>query len=302
MDGRPDYEILAEIGEGSYGQVFKARETGQQQRLVAVKKMKLPAEQRASGDAGIPAFMVREVALLRRLEAFRHPNIIRMLDVSVCVRDQALDMTVVFEYIDQDLAAFLHSASQTGLSRDKIRDVTRQLLSGLDFLHSNMVVHRDLKPDNVLISSRGVVKITDLGLARIYTYNIALTPTVVTLWYRAPEVLLRSIYMSSVDIWSAGCIFAELYLLSKRPGWLGHVTRPLTSASQKFLEFSPAKRITASQALRGDCVVFTAPRLKAKLGVLVPYRRFMNRNRSNGHEVQPRAVTVALFISQSGCF
>ncbi|XP_028841722.1 cyclin-dependent kinase 4 [Denticeps clupeoides] len=294
MDGRPDYEILAEIGEGSYGQVFKARETGQQQRLVAVKKMKLPAEQRASGDAGIPAFMVREVALLRRLEAFRHPNIIRMLDVSVCVRDQALDMTVVFEYIDQDLAAFLHSASQTGLSRDKIRDVTRQLLSGLDFLHSNMVVHRDLKPDNVLISSRGVVKITDLGLARIYTYNIALTPTVVTLWYRAPEVLLRSIYMSSVDIWSAGCIFAELYLLRplfrgftetqqlkkifeviglpRKEEWpeespvrypaewggsstgavgqvLPHADAQAHELLRKFLEFSPAKRITASQAL-----------------------------------------------------
>ncbi|KTF82695.1 hypothetical protein cypCar_00050504, partial [Cyprinus carpio] len=92
-------------------------------------------------------------------------------------------------------------------------DVMRQLLSGLDFLHTNTVIHRDLKPDNVLVSSRGEVKIADFGLARIYTYHIALTPCVVTLWYRAPEVLLQSSYMSSVDMWSAGCIFAELFLL-----------------------------------------------------------------------------------------
>lgn len=112
----------------------------------------------------------------------------------------------------------------------------QQLLSGLEFLHTNLVVHRDLKPENILVSSRGEVKIADFGLARIYSFNIALTPgvseasgrispvssqqsdysrcaQVVTLWYRAPEVLLNSVYMFSVDMWSVGCIFAELFLL-----------------------------------------------------------------------------------------
>lgn len=112
----------------------------------------------------------------------------------------------------------------------------QQLLRGLDFLHTNLVVHRDLKPENVLVSSRGEVKIADFGLARIYSFNVALTPgvsgggggvagsrrgnlitpalfQVVTLWYRAPEVLLNSVYMFSVDVWSVGCIFAELFLL-----------------------------------------------------------------------------------------
>lgn len=111
-----------------------------------------------------------------------------------------------------------------------------QLLSGLDFLHTNLVVHRDLKPENILVSSRREVKIADFGLARIYSFNMALTPgvseasgrvrpaprrssdysrclQVVTLWYRAPEVLLNSVYMFSVDMWSVGCIFAELFLL-----------------------------------------------------------------------------------------
>lgn len=119
-----------------------------------------------------------------------------------------------------------------------------QLLQGLDFLHSNMVLHRDLKPENILVSSHGDVKIADFGLARLYVFNVALTPgvrevtlhtlslvggllsgsrlaivsvcsllaQVVTLWYRAPEVLLNCLYMTSVDMWSAGCIFAELFL------------------------------------------------------------------------------------------
>uniref|UniRef100_A0A671P053 cyclin-dependent kinase n=1 Tax=Sinocyclocheilus anshuiensis TaxID=1608454 RepID=A0A671P053_9TELE len=207
--GSSDYEILAEIGQGAYGKVYKARERRGQQRFVAVKRLNIPEEP----ESGIPQFAIREVALLRKIEHFNHPNIVKLLNVSAGWQNQKFDLTLVFEYIDQDLTTFLSKVSEKGLARDKIKDVMRQLLSGLDFLHTNTVIHRDLKPDNVLVSSRGEVKIADFGLARIYTYHIALTPCVVTLWYRAPEVLLQSSYMSSVDMWSAGCIFAELFLL-----------------------------------------------------------------------------------------
>ncbi|KAM6957166.1 cyclin-dependent kinase 6 [Aplochiton taeniatus] len=209
------YEILAEIGEGAYGKVFKAREVRDQQRLVAVKKLNIPGDP----ESGIPAFMIREVALLRKIEYFSHPNIVKLFNVSAGLRGRSMDLMLVFEYIDQDLSTYLANVSNAGLELDKIKDVMVQLLRGLDFLHTNMVVHRDLKPDNILVSSRGEVKIADFGLARIYTYHIALTPCVVTLWYRAPEVLLHSGYMSSVDIWSAGCIFAELFL--RRPLFRG---------------------------------------------------------------------------------
>lgn len=87
----------------------------------------------------------------------------------------------------------------------------RQFLSGLDFLHANCIVHRDLKPENILVTSNGTVKLADFGLARIYSYQMALTPVVVTLWYRAPEVLLQSTYATPVDMWSVGCIFAEMF-------------------------------------------------------------------------------------------
>lgn len=86
-----------------------------------------------------------------------------------------------------------------------------QILSGVDFLHSNMIVHRDLKPQNILMTNSGRVKLADFGLARVYAETHTLTSVVVTLWYRAPEVLLQASYASPVDIWSCGCIFAELF-------------------------------------------------------------------------------------------
>ncbi|XP_016521953.1 cyclin-dependent kinase 4 isoform X1 [Poecilia formosa] len=220
MDFCPEslhYELLAEVGEGSFGKVYKAREVGEKQRLLAVKKFNFRWE---SEEAGIPPFMIREVALLRKVGYFNHPNIVKLLDASAVSIGSALDLTLVLEYIDQDLSTFLSKAPACGLGRDLIKDVMQQLLRGLDFLHTNLVLHRDLKPENILVSSRGEIKIADFGLARILTYNIALTPGVVTLWYRAPEVLLNSVYMSSVDMWSAGCIFAELFLL--RPLFKGY--------------------------------------------------------------------------------
>uniref|UniRef100_A0A3B4YRP2 cyclin-dependent kinase n=1 Tax=Seriola lalandi dorsalis TaxID=1841481 RepID=A0A3B4YRP2_SERLL len=174
MDTKPlCYELLSEVGEGSYSKVYKAREVGEKQRLLAVKKFNIHGD---TSDSGIPAFMIREVALLRKMKYFNHPNIVKLLDASVVPVGRSLDLTLVLEYIDQDLSTYLSKAPASGLSRDSIKDVMQQLLQGLDFLHTNMVLHRDLKPENVLVSSRGEVKIADFGLARIYTFNIALTP------------------------------------------------------------------------------------------------------------------------------
>ncbi|XP_061523259.1 cyclin-dependent kinase 4-like [Phycodurus eques] len=206
------YELLLQIGQGSFGKVYKAREIGGTGRLLAVKKFHSELS-RSSGNNGIPPYMLREVALLCRMKFFDHPNVIKLLDARATMVSKAFDLTVVLEYIEQDLSTYLFRAHPSGLSLDDIRAIMLQLMRGLDFLHVNMVVHRDIKPENILISSGGLVKIADFGLARLYTFNMALTPGVVTLWYRSPEVLLTSVYTSSVDVWSAGCIFAELFLL-----------------------------------------------------------------------------------------
>lgn len=200
------YEPVAEIGVGAYGVVYKARDL-QSGKFVALKNVRVQ-----TNENGLPLSTVREVALLKRLEHFDHPNIVRLMDVCATARtDRETKVTLVFEHVDQDLKTYLDKAPAPGLPQDTIKDLMRQFLSGLDFLHSNCIVHRDLKPENILVTSSGQVKLADFGLARIYSCQMALTPVVVTLWYRAPEVLLQATYATPVDMWSVGCIFAEMF-------------------------------------------------------------------------------------------
>ncbi|NXE58156.1 CDK4 kinase, partial [Casuarius casuarius] len=200
---RAQYEPVAEIGVGAYGTVYKARDL-QSGKFVALKNVRVQTT-----ENGLPLSTVREVALLKRLEHFDHPNIVRLMDVCATARTECeTKVTLVFEHVDQDLKTYLDKAPAPGLPLDTIKDLMRQFLRGLDFLHSNCIVHRDLKPENILVTSNGQVKLADFGLARIYSCQMALTPVVVTLWYRAPEVLLQSTYATPVDMWSVGCIFA----------------------------------------------------------------------------------------------
>ena len=96
-----------------------------------------------------------------------------------------------------------------------------QLLKGMDFCHARGIMHRDLKPQNLLVDKRGVLKLADFGLARAFMIPVrAYTHEVVTLWYRAPEILLgQRTYAPAVDMWSIGCIFAEL--VNRKPLWPG---------------------------------------------------------------------------------
>ncbi|XP_072105466.1 cyclin-dependent kinase 6-like isoform X2 [Mobula birostris] len=204
------YELLAEIGEGAYGKVYKARDLQSNGKCVALKRIAIPRTQE-----GIPTVVIREVALLKQLELFDHPNIIRLFDVELIHQtDQTMKVILVFELIEQDLSVFLAKVQEPGLLQNKVKDMVHQLFTGLDFLHSNRVIHRDLKPENILVSNSGLLKLADFGLARMYSVSMALTPVVVTLWYRAPEVLLYSGYTTTVDVWSVGCIFAEILQLS----------------------------------------------------------------------------------------
>jgi serine/threonine protein kinase len=189
--------------------VYKARDLHRPGEVVALKKVRIPLS-----DDGVPVSLIREIALLKQLENFQHPNIVRLLDICHGKRleqERQLILYLVFEHVEQDLASYLEHCPAPGLGPDRIKDIMYQLLRGVDFLHSNRIVHRDLKPQNILVASCGVIKLADFGLARIYEQTQTLTTVVVTLWYRAPEVLLQSSYASPVDLWSCGCIYAELY-------------------------------------------------------------------------------------------
>ncbi|XP_014816049.1 PREDICTED: cyclin-dependent kinase 2, partial [Calidris pugnax] len=120
---------------------------------------------------------------------------------------------LVFEFLHQDLKKFMDSSSISGIALPLIKSYLFQLLQGLAFCHAHRVLHRDLKPQNLLINADGAIKLADFGLARAFGVPVrTYTHEVVTLWYRAPEILLGCKYYSTaVDIWSLGCIFA--------PGW-----------------------------------------------------------------------------------
>ncbi|XP_054821618.1 cyclin-dependent kinase E-1 isoform X2 [Prosopis cineraria] len=173
------YDLIGKIGEGTYGLVFLARIKSATNRgkSIAIKKFK----QSKDGD-GVSPTAIREI-----MEIIRHH------------RDKVS-----------------HSINQY-----TVKSLLWQLLNGLNYLHSNWIIHRDLKPSNILVmgegEEHGVVKIADFGLARIY--QAPLKPlsengVVVTIWYRAPELLLGAKhYTSAVDMWAVGCIFAELLTL-----------------------------------------------------------------------------------------
>lgn len=171
-------------------------------------------------NEGIPCSAVREISLLKEL---RHPNIVELLDILHSPKK----LTLVFEYLDSDLKKFLDqnvatNKQQTERDREDyyygeaeeevIKSFLFQLLKGVAYCHSKLVLHRDLKPQNLLISRQGQLKIADFGLARPFGAPVrSYSPEVVTLWYRSPDVLLGSkFYSTSIDMWSIGCIFAEM--------------------------------------------------------------------------------------------
>ncbi|RKO85233.1 kinase-like domain-containing protein [Blyttiomyces helicus] len=183
---------------GTYGIVYKAqnRETGD---IVALKRIRLDNE-----EEGVPCTAIREISLLKEL---KHPNIVRLYDVIHTEKK----LTLVFEYLDSDLKKFLDTYGGD-IDVQTLKHLMYQLLKGIAFCHENRVLHRDLKPQNLLINKKLELKLADFGLARAFGIPVrSYSHEVVTLWYRAPDVLMGSRqYSTSIDLWSAGCIMAEM--------------------------------------------------------------------------------------------
>ncbi|XP_065877886.1 protein IMPAIRED IN BABA-INDUCED STERILITY 1 [Euphorbia lathyris] len=197
------FEKLEKIGQGTYSSVFRAREieTG---RIVALKKVRFDNFEPES-----VRFMAREILILRRLD---HPNIMK-LDGLVTSR-LSCSIYLVFEYMEHDITGLL-SCPDVKFTESQIKCYMKQLISGIDHCHSKGVMHRDIKGSNLLVNNDGILKVGDFGLANFCPsgQRQPLTSRVVTLWYRPPELLLGSTdYGASVDLWSVGCVFAELLL------------------------------------------------------------------------------------------
>ncbi|PKA52772.1 Cell division control protein 2 like A [Apostasia shenzhenica] len=199
------YEKVEKIGEGTYGVVYKARDRVTNE-TIALKKIRLEQE-----DEGVPSTAIREISLLKEMQ---HHNIVRLQDV---VHSEKR-IYLVFEYLDLDLKKHMDTCPELGKNPRLVKMYLHQILRGIAYCHSHRVLHRDLKPQNLLIDRRtNALKLADFGLARAFGIPVrTFTHEVVTLWYRAPEILLGSRHYSTpVDVWSVGCIFAEM--VNQRP-------------------------------------------------------------------------------------
>ena len=196
------YEVLGIVGEGAYGIVYKClnKETN---KYVAVKKFK------ETHDKLVQKTMKRELAMLQLL---RHENVVEFQESFVSKGNFFL----VFEYVEKNLLEVLEE-SPHGLSPKLIRSLVYQMCKAVSYLHKNNMIHRDVKPENLLIDENFNLKLCDFGFARKVKLNKnnnnidTMTDYVATRWYRSPELLLSGgIYGPEVDYWAIGCIMGEL--------------------------------------------------------------------------------------------
>ncbi|KDQ18940.1 hypothetical protein BOTBODRAFT_28421 [Botryobasidium botryosum FD-172 SS1] len=200
------WKLVRELGQGAYGLVVSAQD-GISGETVAIKLVtrifeKLQLAKRA----------LREIALLRHFQ--NHENITGIIDIDIISPDFN-EIYLYMEPMEADLYQIIRSGQQ--ITNAHVQYFIYQVLRGMKYIHTAHVVHRDLKPGNLLVNSDCELKICDLGLSRGYDARADeenathMTEYVATRWYRAPEVMLsfRS-YNTAIDVWSIGCILGEL--------------------------------------------------------------------------------------------
>jgi len=204
-----NYDKLNDIEEGAYGWVARAKEiaTG---KVVALKRLKIDVKDRS----GLPVTGLREIQILKDCN---HRNVVKLQEVVVGEDTSRIEnIFLVLDFIEHDLKGILEDMPEPFL-QSEVKTLLLQLASGVNYLHDNWILHRDLKTSNLLLNNRGQLKIADFGMARyVGDPPPKLTQLVVTLWYRAPELLLGATrYDRAIDMWSIGCIFGEL--LTREP-------------------------------------------------------------------------------------
>ena len=263
MNGESRYEIKTLLGEGTYGKVFKAFDRVTQTD-VAIKRIKTSTTT-SSGEGGFHFTSIREIKVMKTV---KHENVVTLIDLFTGSEQQ---LNLVMPLLPLDLKQVIADRSVV-LSMAHVKCIMKQILSGLDALHSQWFLSRDIAPANILVNPlTGVCLIADFGLARTFgtpypgilgrkrTFAGVMTSVVVTLWYRAPELLFGAQhYGVGVDIWAAGCVFAELLPRPKEEGKTHQMRSPLFAGSNELDQLQKIFELlgTPSEALWKDAVNF----------------------------------------------
>ncbi|OLL24244.1 Mitogen-activated protein kinase spm1 [Neolecta irregularis DAH-3] len=200
------FQVTKELGQGAYGIVCAAKniETGE---TVAIKKVTNIFSKKILTKRAL-----REVKLLQHFRG--HKNITCLYDMEIIDQINYNEVYLYEELMEADLHAIIRSGQP--LTDQHYQSFIYQILCGLKYIHSANVLHRDLKPGNLLVNADCELKICDFGLARGFSENPQqnsgfMTEYVATRWYRAPEIMLSfQSYTKAIDMWSIGCILAEL--------------------------------------------------------------------------------------------
>ncbi|CAD5219564.1 unnamed protein product [Bursaphelenchus okinawaensis] len=192
------YAFISRIGQGAYGFVMKARdvETGE---IVAMKQIGLKTNLQNQMD------ILREINALRHM---KHLNVINLREVLYA----ATTISIVLDFIESNLKLVIYDEKRP-INLDLLKHFFFQVLKGLEYIHGLSIMHRDIKPDNILISRSCRAVIADFGLAGLYLpedRERSYSHQVATRWYRAPELLFGSVdYTPAVDMWAFGCVLVE---------------------------------------------------------------------------------------------
>ncbi|KTF75659.1 hypothetical protein cypCar_00034685 [Cyprinus carpio] len=265
------YHILEVIGEGSFGRVYKGRRKFSGQ-VVALKF--IPKVGRSEKDL---RSLKREIDIMRGL---KHPNIVLLLDSFETERE----VVVVTEYAEGELFQILEDDGS--LPENQVREIACQLVSALYYLHSHRILHRDMKPQNILLGKGGVVKLCDFGFARAMSVStLVLTSIKGTPLYMSPELVEEKPYDHSADLWSLGCILYELHT-----GAPPFYTNSIFQLVQ-LIEIASGSAARASQTRCKTASAGGAPTTGHSLGSTFSVYQNSSQPATNQHQANDNSVT-----------
>ena len=199
------YNLQEKLGSGTYGSVYLATTKTKSEQKVAVKFFNQLNDKKMK-YVEIDYTSMREAAILKSLD---HPNIVKLKEIIFNQKGFAM----IFEYCPLNLRQFIKR--NPSIKDSELKSLSRQIISGMNYLHSSCILHRDLKTQNIFLTSKGEVKMGDFGISRVlqHTYDCAKT-AIGTPYYLSPEICQDKPYNQRSDIWSLGCMLYEMVTLN----------------------------------------------------------------------------------------